>query len=774
MTTMLSIADFINRWTLATGARHTDTRQFLTELCAALDLPCPNSANSVDENSYSFGRKTGGLHGDGSGDVPTLDLYKEGCFVLVSIESHGQDVKSASVSSRDAREFAARSRRERGTISWEVAMQRAKCDAERIVSCLPPADMPTPFLVVVDVGHCFDLYARFSGTNGPYLHYPYPGQNRFMLCDLAKPTVQSLFHAIWSDPFSLDQSTSAVRVTEEVSDHLAELARMLGADGYDRNAVARFLMNCLLSLFAESVGLIPARSFTNSLESAASDQHARKQLSHDLLRASNSVGPFSVPLRHFQRLAGHVIDDPDAPCLNSQQISVLRKAAAADFSNVEPAILGALLEQALDPKERHRLGAHYTRRAYVERLIIPTIMEPLRSDWNIAQGTASQLFQQGKHSEACDIIRGFHSRLTSTRILDPSCGSGNFLYVAMEHMMRLEAEVLHSVRVFDENPVQSLQIDPRQFVGMEIDPRAAQIAELVLWIGYAQWHFRNRNPASEPPPTRFFANIVQCDALILRRPGEPTVADADGPIAGSASFWGPASEHRTAGAERSVFEWMNSGATPTSWPEADFVVGNPPFIGGKDKKHTLGHEYCAAVASAYPMLPESCDYVMYWWHKAAELVRSGKVRRFGFITTNSISQVSNRRVLSMHMESENPLHLVFAIPDHPWVDSSNGAAVRISMTVAERGRGCGILAESGTSPKSPVAALSEVVGVIHSNLRVGVDLTNLSSLAANRGLCNRGVVLNGSGFMVTQSQAGTLGLGRIVGLDRHIRHYRNG
>jgi len=207
---------------------------------------------------------------------------------------------------------------------------------------------------------------------------------------------------------------------------------------------------------------------------------------------------FSVILNQkLLRFNGGLFEEASVLPLDAVQIEILIKAAKAQWRNVEPAIFGTLLERALDPDERHALGAHYTPRAYVERLILPTIVEPLRSNWESVRTAAIVHAQAGRMEEARKELRTFHDQLCSVRVLDPACGSGNFLYVALEHLKRLEGEVLDASADLGENLLLDLathSVDPHQFLGIELNPRAASIAEMVLWIGYLQWHFRTRRP----------------------------------------------------------------------------------------------------------------------------------------------------------------------------------------------------------------------------------------------------------------------------------------
>jgi hypothetical protein len=217
---------------------------------------------------------------------------------------------------------------------------------------------------------------------------------------------------------------------------------------------------------------------------------------------------------------------------------------------------------------------------------------------------------------------------------------------------------------------------------------------------------------------------------------------------------------------------------PAEWPEADFVVGNPPFIGAGNMRRALGDGYVEALRGTWPDVPESADFVMYWWNKAAELTRAGKLSRFGFITTNSLRQTFNRRVLERHMTADPALSLLFAVPDHPWVDSADGAAVRIGMTVAQAGVVPGelnrVIAEHEGQGDGLDVELAGSEGRIHADLRIGADVASAVPQAANRDLSNPGVKLHGAGFIVTPEQAAQLGLGHLSGLESHIRPYLNG
>ena len=376
---------------------------------------------------------------------------------------------------------------------------------------------------------------------------------------------------------------------------------------------------------------------------------------------------------------------------------MLIEAAQSDWRDVEPAIFGTLLERALDPVERHKFGAHFTPRAYVERLVAPTVVEPLRAEWEASQAAALRLADEGRVDKALGEVEAFQRRLAAVRILDPACGTGNFLYVSLEHLLRLEAEVLEVRRQLGVDQMllemETVRVTPRQLLGIEVNPRAAAIAELVLWIGFLRWRLQTAGdgasvrkrctcPSRSWRTTTTSSGGTRCwrgmrSSRCWMHTGQP-VTRWDGRTTVAHPVTGEQVPDETA--RIPAYRYVNP--RPAEWPEADFVVGNPPFIGTGAMRAALGDGYAEAVRKTYKNVPESADYVMYWWDKAADLLRDGQLRRFGFITTNSIRQTFSRRVLQRHMDATPPLSLIFAIPDHPWVDSAEGADVRIAMTVA--------------------------------------------------------------------------------------------
>ncbi len=387
-------------------------------------------------------------------------------------------------------------------------------------------------------------------------------------------------------------------------------------------------------------------------------------------------------------------------------------------------------------------------------------MEPLREDWRRTQTKIERARNGGAPERAQRWARKFHHRLRKLRVLDPACGTGNFLYIALELIKGLETEVLETLVQLGAPELLALEmVDPRQFIGLEINPRAAVIAELVLWIGFLQVHYRTHASHPAEPILQAYETVKISDAVLT---------------------WDGYPFPNVILSEGRRIEALSNPRRPF-WPEADFIVGNPPFMGGKDLRARLGDLYTEALWAAHPQMNHSADLVMYWWDHAAERLvqEGGHLRRFGFVTTNSLTQSFQRQTLERHLNDPRPLHLAYAIADHPWTRvAPDAAAVRVAMTVAQAGRGDGvrmeIVTETASASDEPQLEFKRSFGRINSDLSVGVDLTKATALRANRGICSPGVKLHGAGFIVSLEKAHQLGLSRRPGLDDYIRPYRNG
>ncbi|HSZ31702.1 MAG TPA: DNA methyltransferase, partial [Puia sp.] len=762
---------------------------FLSELCELLGVEKPRPASDkVHEASYTFERPVEFDDGEGKKTTNFIDLYKQHCFVLEAKQGSDRAAVSEAEVLGSAKAKTKTGTAIRDTRTWEREMKSAKEQALRYARALPVSEGWPPFLVVVDVGFCIDLYSDFTRQGKTYIPFPDPLNYRIQLVDLEKKEIQERLRFLFTDPLELDPSKRAAKVTRELAERLAKLAALLEKSGNSPEKVAGFLMRCLFTMFAEDVHLLPERSFTKLLQ----DYKQNLDLVPKALQSlwmSMDKGGFDPALRILiPQFNGFLYKDHEALPLSEAQLDLLILASEADWADVEPAIFGTLLERALQPRERHKLGAHYTPRAYVERLVMPTVIEPLREDWEAARTASAILEKNGDESGALKEIMKFQRRLCSVRVLDPACGSGNFLYVTLEHLKRLEGEVVeyiaHFPRQLGLDMTGGYTVTPAQLLGLEVNPRAAAIADVVLWIGYLQWHFRTHGHAKrlEDPILRQYGNIIQRDAVLNYTEKKPRLDNEGKPVTRWDGY--TTKTHPVTGLEvpdetarTPVYSYINP--KPATWPEADFIVGNPPFIGAKYIRETLGDGYAEALRKAYQeYVQESADFVMFWWFKAAKLLSEGKAESFGFITTNSIWQIFNRRVLEIYIDSKTPISIVFAIPNHPWVNSADGANVEIAMTMAQKGTKIGrlltILSEEKTDSLEVQVNFAETRGIIHPDLTIGAATTSAIPLEANDRICSRGVQLIGAGFILEQEQAEIIGYRNNISLNNCIKPYRNG
>lgn len=787
----MDIERFLETWKDRDGNEAGNSQSFLNDLCDLLEVPRPHDPKEGGtQKEYSFERRVTFHHANGKTSGGRIDLYRRKSFVLEA--KQGSEVKARISDPRQyelstGKEFAPQpiNMARRGTPSWTAAMLKAKGQAYAYARALEVSEGWPPFLIVADIGHVIDVYADFSGAGKNYTPFPDGTSYRIEMEDLRKDEIRARLKSIWLDPLDLDPSKRSAQVTRQIADELAALGKSFQEQGHESEATARFLMRCLFTMFAEDVELIPKDSFTNLLIELREDpEHVAPSL-EALWQTMDSGGFSPVLRRELAHFNGFLFKETRALSVNNFQLGLLIRAAQRDWREVEPAIFGTLMERALSAKERHKLGAHFTPRAYVERLVTPTILEPLRGDWLDVQAAAVKLQDDGKTDEAIDLIRDFKRSLCNVRVLDPACGSGNFLYVALEGMKRLEGEVAEALKGLGETQSDAFTVDPSQFFGIEINPWAAQIAELVLWIGYLQWHYRTFGKATPAQPVlKDFHNIVCRDALLVLEGEHARLDDQGKPVTrwdGQTMMRSPATGEMVPDPGARLIVKDYDSAKPAEWPKTEFIVGNPPFIGPGRMREALGDGYTETLRETYSAVPESADFVMYWWYKAARLTSAGGPRRFGFITTNSLRQTFARRVLEPFLAHRTkPLSLLYAIPDHPWVDSKDGAAVRIAMTVAAPGKRNGRLLTVTKESRTETEALGRDVtfeerkGKLFANLQIGVDVTTAVRLRANDGIASPGVKLHGAGFIVSPAKAAELGLGRRAGLEQHIRPYLNG
>lgn len=776
------------------GSELANYQLFVIGLCEALGLPRPQMAQERNElNDYVFERRVDFKHPDGSRTAGRIDCYKRGCFILEAKQSGKRtsakiDPDQMVLIPEDAGQRKP-GQAKRGTRGWDQVMLAARKQAEDYARALPVEHGYPPFLLVVDVGHVIEVYADFSGQGKNYAHFPDRQSYRIGMDDLRGEKMQARLRAIWTDPLSLDPTRISAEVTRDIAERLAKIAKRLEGK-HDAKDVAEFLMRCLFTMFAEDVKLIPQKGFQKLLGQMKDTPNNFVPALESLWTVMDGGGYAPHLNATLKKFNGALFKKRAALPLDRDDINELWVAAGKDWSDVEPAIFGTLLERALNARERSKLGAHYTPRAYVERLVVPTIIEPLRADWELVQGQVKELRDKGDNAGALAAVKAYHHKLCTTRVLDPACGTGNFLYVSLELMKRLEGEVLEALDDLGEDQarfaMEGETVNPRQFYGLELNPRAVPIADLVLWIGYLKWQLKTAGLASITEPIlHAYGTIKQQDAVIAYD-REELQRDASGrPL----SRWDGVTKklHLITGEEIPdpdarvpLYTYVNPKRAP--WPEVEFIVGNPPFIGGKDMRAELGDGYAEACWAARPHISGGADFVMHFWDEAAtRLLRkpvkghTNPLRRFGFITTNSITQTFSRRVIERHMAAKEPLSLVFAVPNHPWMKASDKAAVRIAMTVAKRGEQDGVLAEvvseAELNTDTPKVGLDMQEGKVRANLALGADLGSAKALLANSPLAFRGVCVGGDGFFIRDAkQASYLG----TSAPNIVREIRNG
>jgi hypothetical protein len=693
------IETFIADWIITGGSELANTQSFVNGLAALIGVDPPKGSQPDDaQNDYVFERRVFQDNGDGTTSFGRLDAYKRDCFVLEAKQGTDADREAAKRGEADffgkpAAEKLKQGTAKRGTPGWAAAMLKAKGQAERYAKALPIDHGWPPFLLVTDVGHCIDVYADFSGTGKQYSQFPDAARFRIKLEDLRDAEVRTRLATIWTAPLSLDPSKEAARVTREIAGHLAELSKRLEKREQNPTRVADFLMRCLFTMFAEDVALIPGGSFTALLEKLKTRPENFVPQVTALWQAMDTggfVGALGEAGEAVRRFNGYLFKDTSVIALQPEEIGLLIEAAKHKWNHVEPAIFGTLLERALDGKERAKLGAHYTPRAYVERLVMPTVIEPLRADWAGVQAAAASLIEADKADEARAVVEKFHGALAQTKVLDPACGTGNFLYVALARMKELEGEVVSLLtELGDMDYVLGLSghtITPENFLGIEINPRAAAIAQLVLWIGYLQWHFRVSGEGRMPPEPvlRDVKTIENRDALIT---WDKKVLERDEhgkPLTrwdGETMKVDPVTGEKVPDGDSRVEVERYVKPKITKWPKADFIIGNPPFVSSRETRELLGDGYADALRAAIPDVPGNVDLVMYFWKAAADQVRS-KTRQFGLITTSRIRMEQNREVVFKALGQD--LNIEFAIPDHPWAGKDAEAGVRVAFTTISK------------------------------------------------------------------------------------------
>ena len=563
-----------------------------------------------------------------------------------------------------------------------------------------------PLLVVTDINH-WEIHTNFPNTSKAvyrFTHAELPGHLDIL---------RDMFHA----PERLHPRRQAEQVTQDAARAFEKIADNMRQWDAEPERIAYFLTKLVFCLFAEDIGLLPPAFdspdgiFTHIVEHSRKRPGIFQQYVRNLFVAMNDGGDFLMQdIRYFNGTLFQVVTVEE---LSIEAIDALAEAARLDWANIEPSIFGTLFERSLDPAKRSQLGAHYTSRDDILLIVEPVLMQPLRYAWDTVQLEAEPIRQRyDKATTGRDRANAARQLLAlraeilektrSVKVLDPACGSGNFLYVSLQMLMDLEKEIIqHPLWTGLQMPAPA--VHPRQMYGIEINPIAHALASIVVWIGFIQWRYKNgyHNLFSDPILEKLEENIVCKDAILP--PSVPPKHQGDA----------AADQDRRGEAVTCPHE------TGVDWPEVDVIVGNPPFLGGFKMRSELGDVYIDRLHDAYRgRVKASADLVTYWYENARDHIERGFAKRAGFLATNSIRDGASREVLE-RIKSTGDIFMAWS--DRDWI--LDGAAVRISMVGFDNG--------------DQLSRILNGIPVIEINpdLTAGLDITISKKLASNSGYC---------------------------------------
>jgi hypothetical protein len=590
----------------------------------------------------------------------------------------------------------------RDHFAWEYKRKKKDLDAayQQLLQYREALENP-PLLVVCDLAR-FEVHTNFTGT-AKVVH-------KFSLNTLATAPQEPLriLRAVMGAPYSLRPSVTTAELTEKAAQRFAELASVLRSRGHEAQAVAHFLNKLVFCMFAEDAGLLPKGLISQLADHLKNDPAAFSEGLSDLFgKMSVAGGLFGA--ERIQWFNGGLFDGAEVLPLQSSELTMLREVSQLDWAQIEPAIFGTLFERGLDPDKRTQLGAHYTDRASITSLVEPVVIEPLRREFEVMKARVVDLLAAGKKvtkrtpdSENPEkVFHAYLERLRSIRVLDPACGSGNFLYLALQALKDLEREAILWGSLTLQRPQEFPQVGPHVLHGIEVSIFAAELARVTIWIGEIQWMLNNgfaylTNPILQP------LNAIECRDALLE------VADTAKP-------------------------------REATWPAADVIVGNPPFLGGKLLRTSLGSDYVDALFKVFAgRVPAEADFVCYWFEKARALVSEGKVKRVGLLATQGIRGGANRRVLERIKASGD---IFMARSDEPWI--LDGASVHVSYICFD-----------GGNHKEAVLN-GHPVPSINANLTGGLDLGRARQLKENLGIAFMGDTKGGP-FDIDDATAQTL------------------
>ncbi len=630
---------FIAKWQGNSLTEKAGAQAHFEDLCALLGVEPPRI-----EGEYQYER---GLIKKSSASQGWADVWKRGCFAW-EYKKPGGDLTRA---------------------------------LKQLMGYALVLDNP-PLLVVSDRTR-IEIHTHFTGTPSEVHSIP--------LQEIGDPQNLQKLRWLFEAPERFKPATSTYAVTEEAAARMGAVAKRLTEQGNAPQSVAHFLIQCVFCMFAEDAKLLPEKLFETVLDRSNPDGAKARARLTQLFEAMRDGGDFAM--NDIPWFNGGLFKHIDIPALTTEDVVQLLDAARMSWSEIEPAILGTLFERGLNPDMRSQLGAHYTDPATILKLIRPVIEQPLWEEWAAVKAQIETAKPKARQA----LFIGYIERLKNYRVLDPACGSGNFLYLALktlkdlEHRANLEAEALGLHRQLN------IETSPANVQGIELNPYAAELARITVWIGEIQWMLAHGYALRRDPILQSLDHIENRDAILLFTPS---------PLVGERRGEGRVSE--------------------SEWPAVDAIVGNPPFLGGSKKRGELGDDTFNALNRVYKdRVPGGADLVTYWFEKARAQIEAGKAQRAGLVATNSIRGGANRKVLERILDTTR---IFEAWSDEAWVN--NGAAVRVSLV-------CYGGSKNSILDGKPVAK-------IHADLTAGsetdgaIDLTLAKPLAENAGVCFMG------------------------------------
>ncbi len=635
--------EFVAKWRGNTSTERQVYQQHFLDLCALVDHPTPAALDAANK-FFTFEAGAAKL----SGGQGWADVWFKGHF---AVEYKGPDKSLAR--------------------AYEQLLQYRE-------------SLQNPPLLVTGNTQEFFIHTNFTNSVKRVVHVT--------LDDLLTPQGLQHIRNLFYNPDAFRPEQTAAQVTEAAAAQFARLAEHLRKWGHAPHDIAHYLIRLLFCLFAEDIDLLPRDLFTRLVESGRRNPPLFNRQVRQLFQAMAVGDAFGEhALRYFD---GGLFDEAAVLDMDGDGVAILHGITQLDWSAIEPAIFGTLFTRSLDPAQRAKLGAQYTSREDILLIVEPVLMAPLRREWAEVKPRAQALAQKRDaaptravatraDNELRLLLLGFAERLATIRVLDPACGSGNFLYVAL----RLLLDLWKEVAIFSAQaglsilaPLPGLAPSPEQLYGIEINDYAHELAQATVWIGYFQWLHDNGYGFMSEPILKPLDNIKLMDAILAYaadgKPVEP------------------------------------------AWPAAEVIVGNPPFLGGGRLRGELGNSYVDALFSLYSeSIPSFSDLVCYWFELARQQAIRNQSLRCGLLATNSIRGGVNRRVLERICDTGG---IFYAWGDRDWI--LDGADVRVSMIGFDNG-----------ADHSRILDGKNVVR-INPDLTSGIDLTTAGILPENLGI----------------------------------------